>query len=490
MRLEEAFSLVVNIEAQELANDLNWRSMNMWPLIRQCLWLELTQTVELAQKVPPAVGAPQFHQRIINRIRAAVRALLSHPPSAGPETTAFISRPVYLQRLPNGNLFDRIVDPLVLSMPGVARHEKYYVAPWPYRERLQYSAALLRPARNRSLEFPNDHRTGLLRVAIAAGIAPEKLLKRYGESLKAFDRWYEAGRNFFDSRKSLKTVYLTGWYFPDMMGIIAAAQERGIKTIDLQHGKQGKLQAMYSGWRIPDYGYQLMPNVFWCWGKPSAEHILARSPDRNTHLPIVGGYPWLDYYRRHISSAASSAREGTRKFVLVTIQPRQGDNVEPVPDFLLEFLREKPEGMYFVFRCHPNDRNGPTYCRRRLYEFPHDIYDIDDGRSNLFDMMISSSHHITAYSSCCYEASAFGVPTLLFGADARTIYSDEIETGVFSWTPGSTRDLALWLETSKSDTGALGSAYIFSSLEHAAAIVGSAEYLDPDRREMKERSNA
>jgi hypothetical protein len=376
-------------------------------------------------------------------------------------------------------------------MPDDALYAKYYVAPWPDRQALHYSAALLRPVRKLPLAVPADHRNGLLRVAEAAGIAPEKLLARYAASLKAFDRWHKTGLGFFDSRKDLQTVYLTSWYFPDMMGIIAAARERGVQTIDVQHGKQGKLQAMYSGWRIPDGGYQMMPDTFWCWGCPSAEHILASTPDRKIHRPIVGGYPWLDYYRRHVSNAVAPAREGISKHVLVTTQPRQGDNAEPVPDFLLEFLRKRPKGICFIFRCHPNDQSGPEYCRRRLSEFPCDLYDIDDGRSNLYDRMITATHHITAYSSCCYEAGAFGVPTLLFGTDARAIYGDEIEAGIFSWTPGSADDLSLWLETAKSGEDAPDSGYIFSSLEHAAATIARcAEGHDFERHEMKERSNA
>jgi hypothetical protein len=253
------------------------------------------------------------------------------------------------------------------------------------------------------------------------------------------------------------------------MGLIVAAREHGVETVDVQHGKQGKLQAMYSGWRIPADGYQMMPDVFWCWGRPSAEHILASSPDRKTHRPVVGGYPWLDYYRRHVSRVDTATRGGMGKCVLVTTQPRQGDNVEPIPDFLVEFLSHAPQGVRFVFRCHPNDRSGLEYCRRRLVALPSDLYEIDDGRSNLYDRMIAATHHITAYSSCCYEAGAF---TLLFGSDARTIYGDEIEAGIFSWTPGSANDLSLWLETAKSEADAPDSGYIVSSLEHAAASLG------------------
>ena len=97
------------------------------------------------------------------------------------------------------------------------------------------------------------------------------------------------------------------------------------------------------------------------------------------------------------------------------------------------------------------------------------MYEIDDSVDNLYDSLSVVTHHITAYSSCCYEASVFGVPTLLFGADASSIYSDEIKNGLFTWTEGSFHDLALWLEKSNSETQVRHdqNAYIVSSLDTA-----------------------
>jgi len=166
----------------------------------------------------------------------------------------------------------------------------------------------------------------------------------------------------------------------------------------------------------------------------------------------------------------------TGKRVLVTIQPSQGDNNQPIPDFLLDFLRESPRDVFFIFRCHPNDQLGPEYCRRRLSELPAEVYKIDDGRSNLYDRLMMVTHHITAFSSCGYEADAFGVPTLLFGFDARAIYKDEIDEGLFSWTAGSSRDLALWLDKGNSGKSMVDSEYIISSLENTAAILRRAEF--------------
>lgn len=472
MLQKETYSRILDIESQGIANKLTWRSIKIWPLIRQCLWIELNKVTLRGESSQNSIGFTL--RQLINRISATVSTFRVRSSSVGSETTAFISRPVYLEELPNGYFFDRIVDPLIFCMPDDSLHAKYYVAPWPKGAELNYPAALLRS--NRSLsskmpEIPEAHRALLALMAGDVGIEPKQLLWRYGKNLKEFDLWLQAARHFFDSRTNLKTVYLTSWYFPDMMAFVAAARERGIKTIDVQHGKQGKFQAMYSGWCIPEEGYQMMPDIFWNWGKPSAEHILASSPDRRIHRPIIGGYPWLDFYRSYIWNEKTVNSQGKKKRVLITLQSPQADNNQPIPQFILDFLRERKNEVYFIFRCHPNDQNGAEYCRRRLSEIPSYLYNIDYGQSNLYDQLIRASHHITAYSSCCYEASTFGVPTLLFGADARAIYSDEIESGLFSWTAGDSHYLASWLDSMNHVGDQKSLEYIKSSLVHTAKIL-------------------
>ena len=79
-----------------------------------------------------------------------------------------------------------------------------------------------------------------------------------------------------------------------------------------------------------------------------------------------------------------------------------------------------------------------------------------------------------------YEASAFGVPTLLFGEDARTIYGEEIANGFFTWTIGDPIDLASWLSRLRSNEGLRDGQYIISSLEHAAAILRRSESMEFD----------
>ena len=479
MSLEHAFSCICEVETFILSRNQSWPSVNFWPLMRQCLWLELTQN-HYSDKKRHLSRRPACHKRIVNRIISKAQLFLSRPPSLGSETIAFISRPVYLQAMPNGTYFDRIVDPLLFCLPEKSARAKYYVAPLSAGVRLNYKASFLRPSPLIPLEIPESHRTLLAFVSEKAGVSSKDLILRYTQSLNAFYCWLQTARRFIDSRTNLKAIYLTSWYFPDMMAIIVAARERGIKTIDVQHGKQGKIQAMYSGWRIPGGGYEMLPDIFWNWGTPSADHILATSSDRVNHRPIVGGFPWLDYYRKHVFGNSVLDRKRASKHVLVTLQSPQGKNKQPIPDFLLDFLCENPPEVFFVFRCHPNDKNGVEYCRQRLSGLSSELYEIDDGSGNLYDALLIATHHVTAYSSCCYEASAFGVPTLLFGEDARTIYGEEIANGFFTWTIGDPIDLASWLSRLRSNEGLRDGQYIISSLEHAAAILRRSESMEFD----------
>ena len=73
---------------------------------------------------------------------------------------------------------------------------------------------------------------------------------------------------------------------------------------------------------------------------------------------------------------------------------------------------------------------------------------------------------MTAFSSCCYEASEFGIPTLLYGPTSSLLYSDEISANVFSWTSGNSEALASWLRTQPDEVKPTG--YINSSFSLAS----------------------
>ena len=87
----------------------------------------------------------------------------------------------------------------------------------------------------------------------------------------------------------LDSVVILGWYFPECMGIICAARKNNINTFELQHGKQGKYQAMYSSWKSLNHinFYENMPNFFLNWDENSRNNILRSERQRKDHHPIL-----------------------------------------------------------------------------------------------------------------------------------------------------------------------------------------------------------
>ena len=129
-----------------------------------------------------------------------------------------------------------------------------------------------------------------------------------------------------------------------------------------------------------------------------------------------------------------------------------------IPDFLnmvckptysfIEFLSNcNEEDIEFIFRLHPNDKEGYAYCNERLKLVNPVLYSIDTGVQNLYDVLKVVSHHVTAFSSCCYEASIFNVPTLLYGEESKEIYEDDIKNHIFTWVNSNEESLRAWLHS-------------------------------------------
>ena len=462
------FDLICRLESLGYHQRFSYTSVSIWPLIRQSVWLCLIQ-----QPRPK----PRFIyiSTIFIFFRRALKVVFNYKRRAsliGTETVAFFSRPVYLQHTYLNVFIDRIVDPLLYCIPSGINAVKYYVSSWPNGVALTYKASLINclPSFRRPTLLP-DHIDTLIEISEIINVPSNILIQRCLDSVDLYDRWFALGMQFFKRRTSLQTIFVTSWYFPDMMGLIAAAHLLGIRSIDIQHGKQGKFQPMYSGWDIPEEGYDLMPDLFWCWGKKSFDHILHSSPNRTNHRPVIGGYPWLEYYARFLKAESPAFFLKSPIRVLFTLQPPNKDNIQPIPDFVVDYLSSMPSNVFFVFRAHPNHKNVEQYCKQRLSLCSPSIYTIDDGTITLYDLILSSTHHLTAFSSCCYEASELGVPTLLYGDTSFALYSNEIADDIFSWTSGDVNFLARWL--TKSCTKVSPTGYIASSMALASEVLSS-----------------
>lgn len=460
MRLDKIRDVLVAIESSLDVNGIQAEGVCLWPILRLCIWRQLA--IDQNQEQPPAKISwwksmqrlTMFLYKLLSKAKRLITYFFSISSQKKHVEIVFLTRPVYLQKLSSGQFFDRMIDPLVSLIKNKKNVSKLCIGEGKKPKNLYFDFSYLAP---NELERPQVHpqfaSSEIKKIAEIADLDESALLESFKRSCTHFFQWYNLGTKLFRKMPFLKHVYVTSWYFPDMMGLIAAAKDRNVNVTDLQHGQQGRYQIMYTWWaKIPSDGYKLLPDKFWCWGQTSVDHIIQVNNNVQAHQAFVGGYPWIDYYKLHInenSLDASHSKEQSkhRLKVVFTLQPPSGEHQEPIPDFIVDFLmaHESSQGISFTFRCHPNFKGCLQYIKDRLKSIGESQYVISRGDSLLYDDFLSATHHVTAFSSCCYEAEVFGIPTLLFGSDALENYEDEIKNNVFAWTPGEVSDFINWL---------------------------------------------
>lgn len=448
MDLESTFKLIADIDKRASEYNFIQDCECIWPIIRSKLWLSHIKRSEAGVDQKSTILV--FLRRYFARLMKIVSYFIFKFRSGNASEVLFVSRPVYLEKVNCFDLFDRIMDP-VLELEGSNREvKKIYINP--------FSLSLI-PTNGKSIlsdpifslfsrrKVSNEIESSIREMFSDYGITlnQERFIKDINRDFSIYSFYKEKMKSIINKSPHLKKIYVVSWYFPDMMGVISAAHEAGLKTIDIQHGKQGAFQAMYNGWDSLDlkFNYKMMPDFFWCWGSPTKNEISKSGVLRRSHFPIIGGNQWFNYYFEKVAREKKiTAKNG--KVLLYSMQPPQSNNLKRVPEFIKGFMRNN-RGIYIVFRLHPNDKNAKLHVEKELALTKCTNYEISGDKKTLYNDLIGSTHHITAYSSVCYEAELLGVPTMLFGKDSKAMYRDEINKGRFSWTNSKESDLIDWV---------------------------------------------
>lgn len=224
-----------------------------------------------------------------------------------------------------------------------------------------------------------------------------------------------------------------------------AAHRLGIPSIDMQHGGQGDLHPAYAGFeKVPSAGYNIMPNVFWCWDKTSAETIRAWADKQNFHRVKVGGNPWLKYCDQFKKAYPLPGK----RIILYTMQFYE------LEDYLVEAIQNTPEDYAWWLRLHPRKLDGLPRLIARLKE--NNILDkveFDKATHYPLPVILSKAHvHLSKYSGSVIEAAQMGVKTILLDALGITNYKNQIlEGSAFGFTAGTSEQLIKMIENVSND---------------------------------------
>lgn len=237
----------------------------------------------------------------------------------------------------------------------------------------------------------------------------------------------------------VEMVFFECYYKPEVFGLIAAARSLGIKTIDIQHGKQGTHHLMYSHWSAaPEGGFNTVPDEFWNWGEESVENIRSSSSVEflKNHKPRVVGFPWLDKCREQLPFTLDENQQGFLKRlssfdsrILITLQPETVDNEGAIPTELLDAILTMKENIAWLIRLHPSMKQLPNRYDS-LLDVENVFIEIPTALP-LYVLLNHSTHHITKFSSVAFEANAFNVPTLIIGQIGASLYKRQFNRKEF-----------------------------------------------------------
>ncbi len=449
----EAVKTICDLEHRIDTQALVYGGVNYWPLCRLRLWSSL-----IASSLKSAGAGSDPVSNTGPSFQASGRTVVRPVGNAG---SGLVS-------------IDAVEDTLTAEEGMLAPDIMFFVRPEEYRDEVEgasfakmidsvydrahtYNRLKIELANPGTMAFRRRNPSLFLHAELAAQAAtfdpPHEL-----ESVSALETAvYEAGLDVELSAQSLaedmgkifywarlfeplltevtpKAIMLSVYYHPVGMALMLAAHRLGIATSDIQHGRLGPHNGVYTQLTAaPEEGYALMPDFVWCWGSQTKHDIeVDKAAACNRHDGIVGGNPWLD---RWLSGAQRSDETATlieesagKRCVLVSLQQWE----TPIPSFMLEAMARAPEQWTWWLRVHPLRRHTISEIRDLLSR--HDIANFEIERSTqlpLFALLRACDHHVTFFSSVAVEAMAFGKSTTLLTDTGRAIFAPYIDAGIF-----------------------------------------------------------
>jgi hypothetical protein len=447
---------VEQLYAAEQKSDVNRyveKNIRLWPLFRlQAIAMFRSEKDYHAKKErKPALSDslkdkllnPYYSRKFLKEFRAHLRQQLEGKPV---DVMLYSKAAAYTDKV-DGKVYNRFIDPFFEKL-----HAKYKTLKIELCEnetvpqnRL-YDSVCINQHAFRSHFFYKYKNDPALKISASDAFAELKELTGLsfeGEKIDSAFReivyYRELFREIFRFQQS-RLAFVKCYYEHDAFGLMLASKESGIKTVDIQHGKQGVFHPMYSHFsKIPEGGYNLLPDYFWNWGKESAENIGRWMNRKDLHEPVVGGNLWLGKWK--YGEVYKAGHEEEEKFlqslktyervVLYSMQPLDNELIIPVE--LKKAIGSSPAGWIWLLRRHPFQKISATEIRALAGETKAAV-EVDFASSvPLYHLLKSITNHITLWSSCGFEASEFDKPTIIAHPFGKKAYEAQISDGIFTY---------------------------------------------------------
>lgn len=431
MNQKNAAETIRRIEGGVDVTALVFQGVRVWPLLRQRLWANLVNPKLHRLSLPE-----QFRRDVRFRLSPETAARLER---AGQRDAVFLTRPLNNATFAGLGKLDRFMDPVIDCLPDGTSWIKLAPEASDSMADAHHAVTALETVMSVAEPFPEERIANFEKLnEVVAELCPFRLQQdaiiKDALVVRAYKDMYA---RVLDMLRP-KAVFLACYNHPPMNGLMQACRERGIRSVDVQHGKQGEHQAAYTHWTtFPEQGWSMLPSHFWCWGEPTRKNITtwtSKASSSAAPTAIVGGLPWLEKWEdggemdRAGETRQAKAIVGARKGVLVTLQPFG----EKVPEELIHAMRHSPPDWLWLIRPHPKQADRIAQFKAQVASSTQARFEIEKASALPLYSLFKASHcHVTAFSSSCVEALQFGLASVLWGERGAVIYGKYIERGCF-----------------------------------------------------------
>lgn len=227
-------------------------------------------------------------------------------------------------------------------------------------------------------------------------------------------------KKIFD-KISPKVIVETVSYSRFCMMINEIAKEKGIPTIELQHGTMHDSHAAYrfaDGCGEIKYLPQYMFVFSEYWKK------CARLPIQADYIKVTG-YP---YFERQLKKYQSIKKNEKTTIVFVS-QGTIGKELSRLAADLSELLDETK--FHIIYKLHPGEYEG--WRGRTPWLIRDNIEVIDSLEHNIYEYFAQSHIQVGVYSTAIYEGLGFGLITYIYNIGHADTMADLCEQGYASY---------------------------------------------------------
>lgn len=229
-------------------------------------------------------------------------------------------------------------------------------------------------------------------------------------------------KRFFSRVKPEKVIFLGYYAFDNLYAAIYAANVLQIKTIDFQHGTQSDVHMVFSSWtKIPEVGFNLMPQEYWSWDEKSKMYINSWTKTTLHTIVKVVGQPYLQYWKLKNSNLIPQDKVILYTLNLMSLEEMFNENIGKAIN---------NSECRWEIRLHPRNEFNRDEIKTYL-----DTFDIDKNKYNIHDakelplpeIMCKAAIHLTAFSGSLIEAKMMGIPSVILDLLGKEIYKDYID---------------------------------------------------------------